>query len=111
MGLIPARVEILKKKLEGFTPDELSLIKSVLLHHGRTRGEMWADLDPGQTDADVLKLVDSATNKAVQLGLLVNVSGQYTFKPSEDWHDYLDEELLSTPAVAAPVSRKKGIFH
>lgn len=115
MGLLQARVELLKNKLDQFTPDELAVLKSICLHHQRTRGELCQEVlfsDATESGTPViqkevplaLKLVDGATNKGAVLGLIVNVGGQYTFRPSDDWREYLDDALLATSIV----SKKKG---
>lgn len=123
MPLIQARVDALKVKLGEFYPEEQAILKSICLHHQRTRGELaeecipvakgllaavGADLDEGELYRRALILVDGATNRAVRMGLIVNVDGQYTFRPSADWHEYLDDAFLATPSVTQPPATKKG---
>ncbi len=103
MALVQARLDLLKQKLGEFSDDERLVLKAICLHHTKTRGELVDEVPPEDYN-ESLKVVDSAVNRAVRMGLIVNVGGQYTFRPSDDWHEYLDELLLSAPIV----SKKKG---
>ena len=97
MPLLEAHVSTLMEKLSEFTPDEGAVLRHIVKHQERKRGEL-------QDEFDDLKLVDSATSKGVSLGLLDHNSGQMSYRPHPLWKDYLEDALLRIPP---PVPSKK----
>jgi hypothetical protein len=95
--LVKARASLLKDKLKPFNKKQRDVLKFIVSHHRADRATLVKTFESKEElpfDAAV-KLVDSVVNPSVELGLIENIDGQYTFTPRPAWVEYLESELLN----------------
>lgn len=79
------KIDILTKKLEGFTPEDKGVIRYILAHGNPQRSELGKEFD--------MKLVDEATRKGIAANVIALDPATYRYSVPTNFQDSAKELL------------------